>query len=133
MSEFFCSIIKYIIQNSIIINTTIVFIMLILAIYSIIISIKNKKLKKEKDEADKTTMALVTIYNNFENVNINLDLKNLPIVQERIEVLEEKVNLLENKALANAEMYIKLGNIEYVHGNLIKAFDYFKKVLEDEK
>ena len=122
MSEFFSSIKNWLDQYSQIIN-------IILAIYALKISREKTKLKKEAD----ISRTLEIVKEALKKVPNALDPTNLPIVEEKIEPLEEKFNLLENKNLTNAEMYIKLGNIEYVHGNLTKALDYYKKVLEDEE
>ena len=128
--------------NSIGIDTN-VWLSIIIAIETLaLIILTAKLLKKEKTEI---TSALETTKGAIETskelarilgqVQIFLDPKTPPIIpKEDIKKLEEATPLMyEIKGLINPNFLIKLGNVEYTTGNLLKALTYFNEALKQAK
>ncbi len=91
-----------------------------------------KLLRKEKTEV---VSALRIAEKALDKVPTSLDPKNPPIIpKEDIKKLEESTPLMyEIKGLINPSLLIKLGNVEYTTGNLLKALTYFNEALEQAK
>jgi tetratricopeptide (TPR) repeat protein len=90
-------------------------------------------LKREKGIDPATAKLIEKI---LEKVPTPLDPKQLPsITKEDVKKLEEHAPSLirEMNGLVNLDFLIKLGNVEYTQGNLLKSLAYFNEALERAK
>jgi len=92
----------------------------------VIIVLTMKLLKKGSSAIDPTAAGIMGEL--IKRIPIVLDPKELPVVsKEDIKKLEEKKFVIEEgKGLFNLDFLIKLGNVEYIQGNLQKALAYYK-------
>ena len=70
----------------------------------------------------------------LEKVPPHLDPKQPPIIpKEDVKTLEKMTPIYEEKGMLNLDLLIKIGNVEYTQGNLLKALTYYEKALRQAK